>query len=102
MSALRDALALVVVDYFDRSLFLTDEHEMRTSRQLVDDLEAAALKAVGDLPAQQMQLHVVALAREVAKAAPKKRGAYVHSAGIPWDLIGLLRTALDVLDKAVA
>lgn len=43
---IRDHIALVVVDYFDEVLFLTDPHETRTSRDLVDDLEAAVATAI--------------------------------------------------------
>lgn len=41
----RDAIALVVVDYFDEVLFLTDKEEARTSRDLVNDLERAVAEA---------------------------------------------------------
>lgn len=43
---IRDAIALVVVDYFERDLTLTPKKRSRTSRDLCDDLERGVMECL--------------------------------------------------------
>lgn len=71
---IRDALALVVVDYFTPELFLTNEENQRTSIDLCDDLE----RAVNDALVRQTEAWAEAAKKEQPIAVRKCPSNRVH------------------------
>lgn len=72
---IRDALALVVVDYFDEALQLTaGVNDPRSSRDLVDDLE----RVVTDALVRQTEAWAAAAAKEQPLAVRKCPSNRVH------------------------